>query len=230
MLEVKNLTAFYGSLKVLDDISFKVFDHEIVAFIGPNGSGKSTAAKAIFGLVDRIDGDIVFKGNNIKGMPPYELVNRGISLVPDGKRIFSSLTVMDNLVLGGYLLKKGRDEQIEKILGLFPILRGKLRQRAGTLSGGEQQILAVGKALMLNPALLILDEPSLGLSPNYINIIFEKIKEINDQGTSVLIIEQKIEKTLEYAHRVYLFKLGKIIFDGPAKNLLYGEMRKSLLE
>lgn len=230
MLEAKNLTAFYGSLKVLDDISFKVFDHETVAFIGPNGSGKSTAAKAIFGLVDRIEGDIHFKGDNIRGISPYELVSRGISLVPDGKRIFSSLTVLDNLVLGGYLLNKGRDDQIEKILGLFPILKGKLHQRAGTLSGGEQQMLAVGKALMLNPALLILDEPSLGLSPNYINIMFEKIKEINDQGTSVLIIEQKIEKTLEFAHRVYLFRLGKIIFDGPAKNLLYEEMTKSLLK
>lgn len=230
MLEVKNLTAFYGSLKVLDDVSFKVFDHETVAFIGPNGSGKSTAAKAIFGFVDRIDGDILFKGDNIRGIPPYELVNRGISLVPDGKRIFSSLTVLDNLVLGGYLLNNGRDDQIEKILDIFPILRGKLPQRAGTLSGGEQQMLAVGKALMLNPHLLILDEPSLGLSPNYINMVFEKIKEINDQGTAVLIIEQKIEKTLEYAHRVYLFRLGKIIFEGLAKNFIYNEMRESLLK
>jgi branched-chain amino acid transport system ATP-binding protein len=228
MLEVKSLTAFYGSLKVLDDISFKVLDHEIVAFIGPNGSGKSTAAKAIFGLVDRIYGDIIFEGYNIKGIPPHELVNRGISLVPDGKRIFSSLTVLDNLFLGGYLLDRGRDDQIEIILDLFPILRGKLHQRAGTLSGGEQQMLAIGKALMLNPTLLILDEPSLGLSPNYINIIFEKIKEINDQGTSVLIIEQKIERALECAQRVCLFRLGKITFDGPARNLLYGELRKSL--
>jgi branched-chain amino acid transport system ATP-binding protein len=230
MLEVKNLTAFYGSLKVLDDISFEVLDHEIVAFIGPNGSGKSTAAKAIFGLVDRIDGEVIFKGDNIIGIPPYELVNRGISLVPDGKRIFSSLTVLDNLFLGGYLLDKGRDDQIEKILSLFPLLRGKLSQRAGTLSGGEQQMLAIGKALMLNPVLLILDEPSLGLSPNYINIIFEKIEDINDQGTSVLIIEQKIEKALESAYRAYLFRLGKIIFSGTSIELTEGRLRSSLLK
>ena len=230
MLEVKNLTAFYGPLKALDNISFKIFDQEIIAFIGPNGSGKSTSAKAIFGYVDKIDGDIVFNEHNIKGISPNELVNRGISLVPDGKRIFSSLTVLDNLVLGGYLLKKGREEQIDKILDLFPQMREKLHQRAGTLSGGEQQMLAIGKALMLNPALLILDEPSLGLSPNYINIIFEKIKEINNRGTAILIIEQNIEKALEYAHRVYLFRLGKIIFEGPSKNLLDAEMRKSLLK
>ena len=230
MLDVKNLTAFYGPLKALDNVSFKIFDEEIVAFIGPNGSGKSTAAKAIFGFVDKIEGEIVFNDHEIKGIPPCELVNQGISLVPDGKRIFSSLNVLDNLALGGYLLKKGRDEQIEKTLDFFPILRKKLQQRAGTLSGGEQQMLAIGKALMLNPALLILDEPSLGLSPNYINIIFEKIKEINNQGTAVLIIEQNIEKALECAHRAYLFRLGKIIFEGQSKILLDGELRKSLLK
>jgi len=230
MLEVKNLTAFYGPLKVLDNISFKIFDQEIVAFIGPNGSGKSTSAKAIFGLADEIDGHIVFNDHNIKGLPANELVKLGISFIPDGKRIFPSMTVLDNLAVGGYLLNKGKEKRIEKVLDLFPLLRGKLHQRAGTLSGGEQQMLAIGKALMLNPTLLILDEPSLGLSPNYINTIFEKIKEINDQGTAVLIIEQKIEKTLEYAHRVYLFRLGKIIFDGPSKNLLDSEIRKSLLK
>jgi len=230
MLEVRNLTAFYGPLKVLDGISFKILDEETVAFIGPNGSGKSTAAKSIFGFVDRIYGDIIFKGDKINNVPPFELVNLGISLVPDGKRIFSSLTVLDNLVLGGYLLNKGREEQIERILDLFPILNGKLHQRSGTLSGGEQQMLAIGKALMLNPKLLILDEPSLGLSPNYINIMYEKMKEINDQGTAILIIEQKIEKALEYAHRVYLFRLGRIIFEGPSKNLLDYELRRSLLK
>jgi branched-chain amino acid transport system ATP-binding protein len=229
MLEVKNLSAFYGPLKALDNVSFKILDDEIVAFIGPNGSGKSTAAKAIFGLVDKIDGDIVFKDHDIKGISPNELVNRGISLVPDGKRIFSSLNVLDNLVLGGYLLKKGREKQIDKILDLFPQMGEKLHQRAGTLSGGEQQMLAIGKALMLNPALLILDEPSLGLSPNYINTIYEKIREINNQGTAVLIIEQNIENALEYAHRVYLFRLGKIVFEGPSKSLLDPEIRKSLL-
>ncbi len=229
MLEAKNLTAFYGPLKALDSVSFKISDHEIIAFIGPNGSGKSTAVKTIFGFVDKIDGEIIFNDRNIKGIPPNELVNQGISLVPDGKRIFSSLTVLDNIVLGGYLLKKGRSEQIDKILDLFPQMREKLHQRAGTLSGGEQQMLAIGKALMLNPALLILDEPSLGLSPNYINIIYEKIKEINNQGTAVLIIEQNIEKALECAHRAYLFRLGKIIFEGPSKSLLDPEIRKSLL-
>lgn len=229
MLEVKNLTAFYGPLKVLDNISFKIFDREIVAFIGPNGSGKSTSAKALFGFVDKIEGDIVFNDLNIKGLPADELVKLGISFIPDGKRIFSSMTVLDNLAVGGYLLNRGREERIENMLDLFPLFREKLHQRAGTLSGGEQQMLAIGKALMLNPSLLILDEPSLGLSPNFIDLIFEKIKEINDQGTAVLIIEQKIEKTLEYAHRAYLFKLGKVIFEGLSKDLLDSEVRKSLL-
>jgi branched-chain amino acid transport system ATP-binding protein len=230
MLEVNNLTAFYGPLKALDSVSFKIFDHEIIAFIGPNGSGKSTSAKAIFGLTDKISGDIIFNGHDIKGIPVNKLVNRGISLIPDGKRIFSSLNVLDNLVLGGYLINKEREERMERVLELFPLLKGKLHQRAGTLSGGEQQMLAIAKALMLNPKLLILDEPSLGLSPNYINIIFEKIKEINNQGTAVLIIEQNIEKALEYAHRVYLFRLGKIIFEGPSRKLLDAELRKLLLK
>jgi len=230
MLEVENLTAFYGPLKALDNVSFKIFDHEIVAFIGPNGSGKSTATKAIFGLVDKIDGNICFNGQNIKGFFADELVNRGISLIPDGKRIFSSLTVLDNLALGGYLLKreKDKDERIEIMLDLFPIFKKKLHQRAGTLSGGEQQMLAIGKALMLNPELLILDEPSLGLSPNYITIIFKKLEEINGYGTSILIIEQNIEKALEYAHRVYLFKLGKIISQGKSEDFIDEGTRKLL--
>jgi branched-chain amino acid transport system ATP-binding protein len=230
MLEVKNLTAYYGRLLVLHDISFAVGDKEIVAFIGHNGSGKSTAAKAVFGFVDNRSGSIVFNGEDITHIPPHELVKRGISLVPDGKRIFSSLTVYDNLVLGGHLLSNGRDEEIKKVLHFFPVLKEKLRQRAGTLSGGEQQMLAIGKALMLSPKLLILDEPTVGLSPNYINLIFEKIKEINKQGTAVLIIEQKIDKTLEYAHRAYAFRLGKIIFEGQAKEFRNDTVRKMLLK
>jgi len=230
MLEVKNLTAYYGPLKVLHDISFEVHDKEIVAFIGHNGSGKSTAAKAIFGFVDRRSGGIVFDGEDITGIPPHELVKRGISLIPDGKRIFPSLTVYDNLALGGYLRSNRMDGQIKKVLHLFPVLKEKLRQRAGTLSGGEQQMLAIGKALMLSPKLLILDEPTLGLSPNYINLIFEKIKEINKQDTSVLVIEQKIDKALEYAHRAYAFRLGKIIFEGQAREFRKDEVRRMLLK
>lgn len=230
MLEVRNLTAFYGILKVLDEVSFNVGDHEIVAFIGPNGAGKSTAVKALFGLTDKIEGTIKFQDCDIKGVPPNVLVTKGISFVPDGKRIFSSMTVSENLSLGGFLLTTGKKEQLERIFDLFPLLKERKDQRAGTLSGGEQQMLAIGKALMLNPALLILDEPSLGLSPNYINIIFEKIKEINEQGTAVLVIEQNIEKALEYAERVYVFKLGKIIFEGPSVNLLDDEFRQSLLK
>lgn len=230
MLEVDNLTAFYGTFKALDNVSFKIYDHEIVAFIGPNGSGKSTAAKAVFGFVDKIEGNIVFNGRDIKGIPTNELVNQGISLIPDGKRIFSSLTVLENLALGGYLLEEGRNERIEKMLDLFPIFKGKLHHRAGVLSGGEQQMLAIGKALMLSPKLLILDEPSLGLSPNYIKITYEKIREINDQGTAVIIIEQNIDKALEYAHRTYMFRLGKITFNGPSKNLLDADVRRSLLK
>lgn len=231
LLEVKNLTAYYGSIKALDSISFNILDNEIVAMIGPNGAGKSTAIKAVCGLIDRIEGQIDFQGHSIVGLPPNELVKKGISLVPDGRKVFSTMTVLENLFMGGYLLNNDkREANIEKAFSTFPALKDRKNQRAGTLSGGEQQMLAIGRSLMLNPKLLILDEPTLGLSPNYIEIIFEKIKEINKIGTAVIIVEQNVQMALENAHRGYVFNLGKIFLEGDTQDLLMNEeIKKSFL-
>jgi branched-chain amino acid transport system ATP-binding protein len=244
-LEVRNLTAYYDSVLALDDISFTLGEGEIVAMIGPNGAGKSTALKAICGLLKPRSGEVLFRGENINGKQPYQLVEKGLCLVPEGRRVFASMTVLENLEMGAYTVsssqwpvasRKNRKPKVdikqlvEKIFGLFPVLKGRQKQRAGTLSSGEQQMLAVGRALMLEPKLLLLDEPSLGLSPNYVDILFERIKEINRDGTAILLVEQNARMALEYADRGYVFEIGKIAFQDEAKNLLENdEVRKSFL-
>jgi branched-chain amino acid transport system ATP-binding protein len=232
LLEIKNLTVTYDSVLALDNVSFKINEGEIVAMIGPNGAGKSTALKAICGLVMPQSGEILFQGQNIKNKQPYQLVEKGLCLVPENRRLFDSMTVFENLEMGAYTRndKKGIQENIERVFQLFPILKERQKQRAGTLSSGEQQMLAVGRALMLKPKLLLLDEPSLGLSPNYVEIVFEKIKEINKQGTTILLVEQNARMALEYSDRGYVFSIGKIAFEDKAKNLLENdEVRKSFL-
>jgi len=184
ILEVKDLTVWYGSIRALNKVSFEVDKGESVALIGPNGAGKSTALRAITGILSlyggRIEnGEIFLKGKSIKGIPPYKLVKKGISLVPQERRIFPTLTVKENLEMGGYIIKPSLlKKKIEEVFELFPILRERQKQKAGTLSGGEQQILAIGRALVMDPELLLLDEPLLGLSPNYIKEVMEKLKEI----------------------------------------------------
>ncbi|MCD6400068.1 ABC transporter ATP-binding protein, partial [candidate division WOR-3 bacterium] len=213
LLEVKNLTVYYGSVLALDDISLSVNGGEIVAMIGPNGAGKSTALKAICGLVKSTSGEILFQGEDINGNQPYQLVEKGLCLVPEGRRVFTSMTVLENLEMGAYTRNdKNIQEDIDRVFTLFPVLKKRQKQRAGTLSSGEQQMLAIGRALMLRPKLLLLDEPSLGLSPNYMETVFEKIKEINKEGTTILLVEQNARMALEYADRGYVFKIGKIAF------------------
>jgi branched-chain amino acid transport system ATP-binding protein len=232
LLEVKNLTVYYDAVLALDGVSFHIEEGEIVAIIGPNGAGKSTSLKAICGLVKSKSGEILFRGESINGKEPYQLVEKGICLVPEGRRVFPSMTVLENLEMGAFTRKDKKDihKDIGKVFDLFPILKERKGQRAGTLSSGEQQMLAVGRALMMGPKLLLLDEPSLGLSPNYVEILFEKIQEINKSGTTILLVEQNARMALEYADRGYVFELGRIAFEDRAQNLLENDtIRKAYL-
>jgi len=232
LLEVKDLTVYYGAVKALEGVSFRVDEGEIVAMIGPNGAGKSTALKAVSGLVKPTAGEILFRGEKINGLRPDELVRKGLSLVPEGRRLFPTMTVLENLEMGAFI----RDddgavrEDLDRVFALFPHLKERRSQKAGTLSSGEQQMLAMGRALMLKPELLLADEPSLGLSPNYTELIFEKLTEINKSGTSVLLVEQNAQMALEIAHRGYVFKIGEIVLEDSGKNLMGNEeVKKAFL-
>jgi branched-chain amino acid transport system ATP-binding protein len=236
LLQVKNLTVYYESVLALDNVSISVNEGEIVALIGPNGAGKSTTLKAICGLLVPQSGEILFEGERINGKQPYQLVEKGLCLVPEGRKVFYSMTVLENLEMGAYTLGNGFmsfwgrnpliEERIERVFELFPVLKERRKQRAGTLSSGEQQMLAIGRALMLKPKLLLLDEPSLGLSPNYVEIIFDKIKEINKEGVTILLVEQNVRMALEYADRGYVFEIGRIAFEDKADNLLEKDIIK----
>jgi len=205
--------------------------------IGPNGVVKSTTLKVICGLVLPHFGEILFQGKKINGSQPYQLVRKGLSLVSEGRKVFTSMTVMKNLEMGGYILKKniansvnGKNKlknSIKNIFEIFPVLKERRKQKAGALSGGEQQLLAIARALILNPKLFLLDEPSLGLSPNNVKIVFEKIREINKKGTTILVVEQNARMALEYADRGYIFEVGGIIMNDTAKNLLNNEKVKN---
>ena len=231
-LEVRDLTVYYGAVNALDNISLNITEGEIVAMIGPNGAGKSTALNAISGLIKPTSGEIIFQGESIKNLPNYELVKKGITLVPERRRLFTSMTVLENLEMGAYIRndKILINEYVHKVFALFPVLKERQKQRAGTLSGGEQQMLAMGRALMLDPKLLLLDEPSLGLSPNYVDMVFEMIRKINKRGTTILVVEQNARMALEFADRGYVFKTGKIFLEDNAENLLENEeIKKAFL-
>ena len=234
LLEVKNLTARYGSVVALKGISFNVNEGEIVAMIGPNGAGKSTALKAVSGVLGATDGsidngEILFEGKSIKGLRTDELVAKRISLVPEGRRVFATMTVLENLQMGAFQCKdkKSINQDIDMVLTLFPQLKERTKQKAGTLSTGEQQMLAMGRALMLKPKLLLADEPSLGLSPNFVESIFDKLVEINKNGTSVLLVEQNASEALRVAHRGYVFSIGEIVLQDTGENLLRNEEVKT---
>ncbi len=237
ILKVNNLTVYYDTVLALNDVSLDVNEGEIVTMIGPNGAGKSTALKAICGLLKPKSGEILFQGEKINGYQPFQLVKKGMSLVPEGRRVFASMTVRENLEMGAFSVVSGittnneqLTTQLDKVFQLFPILKERQKQKAGTLSSGEQQMLAIGRALMLKPKLLLLDEPSLGLSPNYVDLVFEKMKEINRVGTTILLVEQNARMALEYADRGYVFEIGRIAFTDRAKNLLENEkVKKSYL-
>lgn len=233
LLEVKNLTARYGAVVALKNVSFEVGEGEIVAMIGPNGAGKSTALDCIGGTLEAVNGsidagEILFEGENIRGLRTDELVARGIALVPEGRRVFPTMTVVENLQMGAYTRgdKTAIGRDIEMMFALFPQLKERAKQKAGTLSTGEQQMLAMGRALMLRPKLLLADEPSLGLSPNYLELVFDKLVEINKSGTSILLVEQNASEALEIAHRGYVFSIGEIVLKDTGKNLLRDEKVK----
>ncbi len=226
MLKIRNLNVHYGGISAVKGINLDVPEKSIVTLIGANGAGKSTTLRSIVGLVKASEGEINFLGENITGMETTEIVTKGITLVPEGRRVFDNLSVLENLKIGAYLQKDGIDENIKMVYDLFPRLRERSWQFAGTLSGGEQQMLAVGRALMSKPKLIMMDEPSLGLAPLIVNGIFEIIKEINKQGTTILLIEQNANKALKIADMGYVLETGTITIEGPGKELLMDQRIK----
>jgi len=222
LLEVENLHVAYGAIRALQGISFHLDKGEIVTLIGANGAGKSTTLRTISGLLRPIAGDIRFNGQSITKLPPERIVTLGISQVPEGRRIFSRLTVRENLEMGAYTCKDKRQiaESMERVFASFPRLKERVNQLGGTLSGGEQQMLAMGRGLMARPTLLLLDEPSMGLSPILVEEIFNIIKRVNAEGTSILLVEQNAAMALSVAHRGYVLETGRIVLEGKAQELL----------
>lgn len=225
MMQVKDLRVNYGGIEALKGISFEVNEGEIVTLIGANGAGKSTTLKAISGVVPVGSGSIVYNGETISGFDTQKIVNRGISLVPEGRRVFPNLTVLENLKIGAYLRsdKEGIEENLERIYKLFPRLKERHWQMAGTLSGGEQQMLAVGRGLMAKPKMLMMDEPSLGLAPLIVKDIFDIIRRINADGVTVLLIEQNANAALKIANRGYVLQTGHMTLSGTGQELLNDE-------
>ena len=222
ILEVKNLEVYYGVIKALKGISFEVNEGEIVALIGANGAGKTTTLHTITGLLNAAGGSIGFAGCDITKVRGDRLVGMGMAHVPEGRRVFADLTVFENLKLGAYTRKDKTEieETLQMIYKRFPRLLERRNQPAGTLSGGEQQMLAMGRALMSHPKLIVMDEPSMGLSPIYVNEIFDIIQEINKSGTTVLLVEQNAKKALSIANRAYVLETGDIVLSGDAKELM----------
>ena len=232
LLEVKDLEVNYGLIKAVKGVSFEVNEGEIVALIGANGAGKTTVMHALNGLIGKSGGAVSFLGEDITSIKAHKLVGMGMAQVPEGRRIFGELSVYDNLKMG-YYSKRDKDEfekKLEEIYESFPILKERSGQIAGTLSGGEQQMLAMSRALMSSPKLLLLDEPSMGLSPLYVNTIFDMIKKVNSLGTTVLLVEQNAKKALSIANRAYVLEIGNIVKTGTGEELLGDEdIRKAYL-
>ena len=222
MLEIKNLTASYGTINALHGISLSVAAGSIVTLIGANGAGKSTTLRAISGLVKPGGGEILYEGQNIAGLPPHEIVKRGLSHVPEGRMIFANLTVLENLQMGAYLQRDKAviNRELDFVFATFPRLKEREKQVAGTLSGGEQQMLAIGRALMSQPKFLMMDEPSLGIAPLLVKTIFEKIVEINrERGITILLVEQNANLALEISHHAYVLETGRVILEGDSAAL-----------
>jgi branched-chain amino acid transport system ATP-binding protein len=228
MLEVKKINTFYGKVQVLWDVSLKVIKKEIVAFIGANGAGKTTLINTISGLVRPASGTIKFLGKNIGGLAPHSIVELGISHIPEGRRLFPDMSIRENLEMGAYLKRAWRqkEETLEHVYQLFPVLQERGGQLARTLSGGEQQMLAMGRGLMSRPKLCIIDEPSNGLAPLMVKEIFEIIQGLRDQGIAILLIEQNVRQTLEIADRAYVLENGRVILSGEGKKLLKKDLIK----
>ena len=222
MLEVEKVSAAYGMVQILWEVSFQIKQKEIVSIIGPNGAGKTTLVKTISGLLPATNGTIRFKGEHIEKLRPYEIVKKGITLIPEGREIFPRMTVEENLLLGAYTVndKSKVKESKERVYQIFPILKKKEKALAQTLSGGEQQMLVICRSLMSNPELLILDEPSLGLAPIIVEKVLDTVAKINEDGVTILLVEQNIRDSLEIAHRAYVLEEGKIIIEGEGRELL----------
>ena len=226
MLKIENLKVNYGGIEAVKGISLEVPDGEIVTLIGANGAGKSTTLRTIAGLVRPAAGTITWNGEDITGKDPDAIVSRGITLVPEGRRVFPDLTVLENLKIGAYLRKDHLEDDIQMVYGLFPRLEERSWQAAGTLSGGEQQMLAVGRALMSRPKLMMMDEPSLGLAPLVVKDIFSIIKRVNENGVTILLIEQNANMALHTANTGYVLETGRITLTGPGEELLNNEAVK----
>ena len=221
MLEIKDLYVSYGMMEVLHGVSVKVEDKELVSIIGPNGAGKTTLIKTVMGLVKPTSGSIIYDGQDITHVPAHKRAGMGIGYVPEGRRVFGKLTVDENLRMGAYELKDKAQiaQNIEMVYGIFPRLGERSRQLASTMSGGEQQMLAIARALMLNPKMLLIDEVSMGLMPIMVNTCFDVIKQLNDEGITVLVVEQNANKALKIADRGYVLETGNIIISDTAENM-----------
>ena len=222
MLDIQNLSVYYGVIQALKGISFHVDKGEVVALIGANGAGKTTTLHTLSGLINAESGKIIYKGQDLSRIPGHKIVSLGMAQVPEGRRVFAEMTVLQNLKMGAFTRndKAEMDETLAKIYKRFPRLEERKTQLAGTLSGGEQQMLAMGRALMSHPDIILMDEPSMGLSPIFVNEIFSIIKDVNKDGVTVLLVEQNAKKALSIANRAYVLETGKIIKEGNAKDLL----------
>lgn len=220
MLNIKGLSTSYGSIKAIKEINLEVPQGSIVSLIGANGAGKTTTMKALVGLLKAQSGQIKFLDREIRGLPPHKIVSLGISLVPEGRSILAGMTVLENLEMGAYQRKGSEvEEDLKKVFERFPILKERRQQLGGTLSGGQQQMLAIGRALMAKPKLLLLDEPSMGLAPLVVADIFKVIQEINAEGTTILLVEQNVRQALKIAHYAYVLETGKIVLHGKAEEV-----------
>ena len=221
MLELRGVSSGYGAIEALKSIDIRIEKGEIVTLIGANGAGKSTTLRSITGLVTPTRGDVVFEGKKLNGTPTHKITALGISMVPEGRAIFANLTVLENLEMGAYLQKdrSKNASNLERVFTLFPRLKERRKQSGGTLSGGEQQMLAIGRALMAQPRLLLLDEPSLGLAPLLVHAIFGAIDTINKEGTTILLVEQNANAALRHSHRAYVLETGTIVMEGPSQKV-----------
>ena len=229
LLEARHIHTRYGKVDCLKGISFSIRQGEIVALLGANGAGKTTVLKTISGLVSPVAGEIFFKDKSIVSLSPEEIVKLGIAHAPEGRKIFQKLDVLENLELGAFIRRdhEGIEKDLGEIFEIFPILKKRLKQKAGTLSGGEQQMLAIGRALMSRPSVLLLDEPSLGLAPIFVSTIFKLIQKINEQGRTILLVEQNARMALKIAHRAYVLETGQITLEGKASELRDNPVVKS---
>lgn len=228
MLEIKDVEVFYGVIQAIKGVSFQVNEGEVIALIGANGAGKTTILHSITGLIAPKKGQIIFEGQDITTTPAHKIVSMGMAHVPEGRRVFAQLTVLENLKMGAFTRKDKEEveESLIRVYKRFPRLEERKNQMAGTLSGGEQQMLAMGRALMSRPRIILMDEPSMGLSPIFVNEIFDIIREVSEGGTTVLLVEQNAKKALSIADRAYVLETGKIVLDGKAEDLLNNDSVK----